>query len=251
MISIVIVFVFGILIGSFLNVCIYRIPRGESIVYPPSHCTNCENKIKLYDLIPIISYVILRGKCRHCKEKISMRYPIIETATGLLFVAIFRVYGLSFGFIKYAIFISLLIVIAIVDYYTTDVYFSTILIGIIFSIVFMVIYVYLGIPIKTYIYGGFLGGGILLLINLITKGGMALGDVQVCFVCGLFLGIKLTVIMLALSFMIGGLSGICLILLGRKSRKDYIAFGPYIAAASIICIICGEKILNFYMSLMF
>jgi leader peptidase (prepilin peptidase)/N-methyltransferase len=247
----VVIFIFGIIIGSFLNVCIYRIPREESIAYPPSHCTSCNNVIKWYDLIPIFSYIFLKGKCRHCREKVSIRYPLIELATGVLFVIICMKYGLSLGFVKFAIFISILIVIGMIDYDTTDVYFVTTLAGIITAIVFLGIYMYNGIPIKSFIYGGLLGGGVLALISIITKGGMGLGDAEICLMCGLFLGLKLTIVMLFLSFIIGSLIGLLLIVTGKKSRKDYIPFGPYIAISAVICIIFGEIIFSQYMLLMF
>ncbi|WML36046.1 prepilin peptidase [Clostridium sp. OS1-26] len=246
-----IIFIFGAVIGSFFNVCIYRIPRGGSIAFPPSHCTNCKKEIKWYDLIPIISYIFLRGKCRYCKEKIPIRYPMIEFTTALLFVANYSVYGLTFDFIKYTTLLGFLIVIGMIDCDTTDVYFSTTLSGIISGIIFIGVLTYNMLPVKSYIYGGVLGGGFLALIILITKGGMGWGDAEMCLMSGLFIGLKLTTLMLLLSFIIGSISALTLILLGKKSRKDYIPFGPYIALSSILCVLAGEKIFSFYMSLIF
>lgn len=242
-----IIFIFGAIIGSFLNVCIYRIPKEESIAYPQSHCMSCGNDLRPYDLIPILSYVFLKGKCRYCGEKVSIRYPIIEFITGLLFLMTFIQYGLSLNFIKYVLLISILIVIGMIDLDTTDVYFSTTLMGVIFSVIFLVIYLYRGIPISSYIYGGIIGGGTLALIILITKGGMGWGDFEICFVCGLFLGFKLTLVMLGLSFIIGSIISLILIALKKKSRKDYIPFGPFIALASILTIFIGEKITYLYL----
>ena len=99
----IIVFVFGIVIGSFLNVCIYRIPKQQSIAYPPSHCTSCSSKLKWYDLVPILSYIILKGKCRYCKHNISIRYPILELITGLLYFFIYVKFGIGIVFMKYAV----------------------------------------------------------------------------------------------------------------------------------------------------
>ncbi len=242
----VIIFIFGTIIGSFLNVCIYRIPMQQSIAYPPSHCTNCGSRIKWYDLIPIVSYVILKGKCRNCGEKISKKYPIIEFITGLLYVMLYIKFGISIDIVKYIVFISILIVIGMIDFNTTDVYFKTTIVGIISAVVFLGIYYYNGLPIKTYIYGGTAGGGLLALIILITKGGMGWGDMEICLVCGLFLGLKLTFMMLFLSFITGAVIGVMLILLGKKSRKDYIPFGPFIITASIITVFWGQNILNWY-----
>ncbi|MCD3297714.1 prepilin peptidase, partial [Clostridium botulinum] len=113
------VFVIGLIIGSFLNLCICRIPKNESIVYPASHCTSCQNKIKPYDLIPIISYIILKGKCRYCEEKISINSPIIECLTGVIFLGVYLKYGLTIEFIKYLFLCSFLIIIGCIDYNTT------------------------------------------------------------------------------------------------------------------------------------
>ncbi|QXE21268.1 A24 family peptidase [Clostridium sp. 001] len=243
----IIVFVFGTIIGSFLNVCIYRIPMEESIVYPPSHCTNCGSRIKWYDLIPIVSYVILKGQCRNCGEKISARYPIIEFTTGLLYTMLYVKFGISIDIVKYIVFISILIVVGMIDLNTTDIYFKTTVVGLISTFIFLVIYYYNGLPIKTYVYGGIVGGGLLALIILITKGGMGWGDAEICTVCGLFLGLKLTFLMLFLSFIIGATAGVILILSGKKSRKDYIPFGPFIVLASIITVFCGQNIVNWYL----
>ncbi|HZK71832.1 MAG TPA: prepilin peptidase, partial [Clostridia bacterium] len=121
-IFVIYIFIFGLLIGSFLNVCIYRIPRGENIAYPASHCTSCGNKIKSYDLIPVLSWIFLRGKCRGCDEKISSRYALVESATAILFLLTYYQYGLDISLLKYLMLIPFLIVIAMIDYDTMDVY---------------------------------------------------------------------------------------------------------------------------------
>ncbi|MBV4415316.1 prepilin peptidase [Clostridium tyrobutyricum] len=243
----IIVFVFGIVIGSFLNVCIYRIPKQQSIAYPPSHCTSCSSKLKWYDLVPILSYIILKGKCRYCKHNISIRYPILELITGLLYFFIYVKFGIGIVFMKYAVFISIMIVIGMIDFDTTDVYFKTIIVGIAASIIFLLIHYYSGEFIMDYIYGGIFGAGILSFIIVITKGGMGWGDMEICLVCGLFLGLKLTLVMLFLSFIIGAVIGIILILSGVKSRKDYIPFGPFVVMASVITVFVGQNILNWYL----
>ena len=242
-----IIFVLGTISGSFLNVCVYRIPKEESIAYPPSHCTTCGNNLRPYDLIPILSYIFLKGRCRYCGEKVSIRYPIIEFITGVLFLITFIKYGLSLKFIKYILLISILIVIGMIDLDTTDVYFSTTLTGIISSLIFIGIYFYMGIPVRGYIYGGIVGGGLLSAIILITKGGMGWGDSEICLFCGVFLGLKFTILMLFLSFIIGSIISLILILSGKKSRKDYIPFGPFIVLATILTIFMGEKITYLYL----
>ncbi|ABK61819.1 prepilin peptidase [Clostridium novyi] len=239
-------FILGTIIGSFLSVCICRIPAGESIVYPPSHCSNCKSNIKPYDLIPIVSYVILRGKCRYCKEKISIKSPLMELFTGIMFLSLYLKYGLTLDLIKYLILFSFLIVIGCIDYNTTDVYFSTTSTGIGIGILFLVINWYLKLPVRTYFLGAIIGGIFILLIAVLT-GGMGFGDVEICIFSGIYIGTKLTVLMLFLSFILGGAVGAILIISKKKSRKDYIPFGPYISIATMIAVLFGEKIINWYL----
>jgi len=239
--------ILGLFIGSFLNVCIYRLPLGQNISYPPSHCMKCEKKIKFYDLIPVISYIFLKGKCRYCGEKISIRYPIIELITGVLFGALYIEYGIGFNLCKYALFSCFLIVIGMIDFDTTDVYLKTTLPGIVCGVVLAIVGWRLKFGLTTYIYGAILGGGLISLIILLT-GGMGWGDAEICLICGIFLGLKLTVVMLFLAFVLGGIGGITLIITKKKSRKDYIPFGPYIAIAAIMVMYFGEKIANWYLA---
>jgi leader peptidase (prepilin peptidase)/N-methyltransferase len=240
-------FLLGLLLGSFYNVCIYRIPQGESVSFPPSHCTNCNTRLRHLDLIPVLSYVFLKGKCRYCSEKISPRYASIELLTGIIFLGLYLTYGLTFTFIKYAVFASFLIVIGMIDFDTTDVYFSTTLSATIVGIIFIVAGAFLGYGVKTFLLGGLLGGGVIALIILLTKG-MGWGDFEICLLSGLYLGFSNTVLMLMLSFIIGGIVGIILIATKIKSRKDYMPFGPYIALAAIICSLFGSNIINWYIS---
>lgn len=240
------IFILGLIIGSFLNVCIYRIPLGQSINYPPSHCMGCGNKIKWYDLVPVLSYIVLKGKCRFCRGKVSARYPLIELITGVLFYALYIKYDLSFNLVKYAVMVCFLIVIGLIDFDTTDVYFKTTLSGFIAGILFLAYGAYLGGDLLTYVYGALLGGGIISLIILLTNG-MGWGDAEICTIGGLFLGFKLAVVMLFFSFIFGAAIGITLILLKKKSRKDYIPFGPSIAIAAIFTLFMGSKILMWYL----
>ncbi len=239
------IFIIGTLIGSFLNVCIYRIPRDESIAFPASHCTNCGESIKYYDLVPVLSYIFLKGRCRHCGEKISIRYPVIEALTGILFLFIYLKYGIAVDTLKYITFVALLILIGMIDLDTTNIYFSTIIVANIFAVIFLVYKVKYQIGILNYIYGAVLGGGIISLIIILTKG-MGWGDAEMCFFSGLFLGIKLTIVMIFFSFVFGSIISLILIMLKKKSRKDYIPFGPFIASAAVFTVLLGHKILFFY-----
>ena len=249
------IFILGLLIGSFLNVCIYRIPRGESIAYPPSHCTSCGNNIASYDLIPVISWVFLSGKCRHCSQKISIRYAMVELATALLFLLTYFQYGLTIYLMRYLILIPFLMVIAMIDYDTMEVYASTVWMAIAVGIFLLGVNFYLGQPMATYIYGGLLGAGIITFIIMMSKlilgqEGMGWGDVEICGLCGLFLGFKLTLMMMFFSFIIGGMVGVYLLRFKKRKGKSEMPFGPSIIMAAFLIIIWGDKILNWYLGIL-
>lgn len=247
------IFLIGTIIGSFLNVCILRIPKEESIIFPGSHCCACKKSIKTLDLIPLFSYAFLKGRSRCCKSKISLRYPAVELITGLLFALIYFQYGESINLIKYAIFLGLMLVIGFIDFDTSEVYLNTIIFGILAAVIIMIIQVYFfnyGIDkIFYYLYGGILGFCIIALIVIIT-GGMGWGDAEICFVCGLFLGLKNILILIFISFIIGGILGSLLLALNKKSRKDFIPFGPFITISSIITTLFCTEIARWYLSIL-
>lgn len=241
------IFIFGTIIGSFLNVVIYRLPRNESIVYPPSHCTKCKSELKPYDLVPVFSYIILKGRCRYCGDKISIRYPIVELITGLIYLILFIYFGISIKSLSYAFLVSLLIVITFIDIEHKIIPNKIILIGLIAGAVFRVLMFNYGV--WDYIVGFFLGGGVLLLISLLSGGGMGGGDIKLMALIGLFVGWKLTISTLFIAVLLGAVGGIILIALKIKTRKDYIPFGPYISIACIISILYGYDLLNLYIKL--
>lgn len=241
-----VIFLYGIVIGSFLNVCIYRIPNNQSLISPPSHCGNCDTRLKWKDLIPIGSYLWLKGKCRYCNSKISMRYPLVEGLTGILLVGIYIRYGIGVSFFKYSLLTLFLIVIALIDYDTTDVYASVVYSGMAVAIVFIIIEaIGYSHSITSYIIGGLIGFGVIGLIYILT-GGMGVGDIEIAVLCGLFLGWKLEIYFLLMSFIIGGATAVALIALKKKSKDDYIPLGPSLAIGAYIVLIIGEEyILNF------
>ncbi|MCH3962710.1 MAG: prepilin peptidase [Clostridium sp.] len=243
----ILVFILGTIIGSFLSLCVYRIPREQSIIYPHSRCTNCNNKIKWRDLIPVFSYILLKGKCRYCNHNISPQYFIIEVITGILFILLYIKYGFGLMFVKYAAFLSIVLLIAVIDIYTMNVYFNTIIAGIGASSIFLLVEYYMGYDIKTFIYGGIAAGLFIVCLILLT-GGMGFGDAEVCIIAGLFLGFKLVLLMIIISFFIGTLAGIILIALDIKSRKDFIPFIPFITASSIITVLLGNTLMRIYIS---
>lgn len=248
--ELVIIGVIGLLVGSFLNVCIYRIPKGESIVVNPSHCVKCHEKIKWYDLVPIISYLMLKGRCRKCGSKISIRYPIIEGINMLTYLCIYLLYSYQtpIEMAKSMFLSSVLIVIGVIDYETSYVYRKTILIGILGGIFFTIIdFENGGWYTLNSIYGALFAGSIVTIIIVLTKG-MGWGDLEICMVCGMFLGFRDSVVMLMLAFIIGGVGGIISVISKRRKMKDYISFGPYIAVATIITILFGNDIVRLYLS---
>ena len=251
-IEIILIFILGLIVGSFNNVCIYRIPRNESIVYPASHCPNCRTKIKPVDNIPLLSYILLKGRCRNCKSKISIQYPIVELLTGLTYLIIYLIYGLSVQTLIYIILSSALIIIAFIDLNEQIVPDVISLPGIIigFTLSFFVPY----ISFINSALGVVVGGGIILIIGLagsviFKKEAMGGGDVKLAAMIGAFLGWRYMVISLFLGFFLGALAGIFLILSKIKRKEDMVPFGPFIALGSIITLLCGEKIIAWYIGI--
>ena len=249
-ISIVVLSLLGLIVGSFSNVCIYRIPRNESVVYPASHCPKCRTTIRPFDNIPVLSYILLRGRCRHCKSKISIRYPVVEFLTGLIYLTIYLIYGLSIQTLIYVILSSALIIITFIDLneqIIPDVIsLPGIAIGFILS--FFVHY----ISFINSALGVVIGGGIILVISLggsviYKKEAMGGGDVKLAAMIGAFLGWRYIIISLFLGFFLGALIGIILIMTKVKKREDVIPFGPFIVLGSLITLLWGEQIISWYL----
>ena len=217
--DIFLVVIFGLVIGSFLNVCICRIANEESIAFPPSHCTNCGYELKAKDLIPVLSYIFLGGKCRSCKEKISIQYPIVEILNAILYIAIYLKFGFTLNLFKFCLFASLLIVIGFIDFKTKYVYNSTVVFGVVSGILFAVLewMETRSIP-WNYIAGAFIGFGIIYLIVILTRG-MGEGDIDIALICGLFLGIKGILVTLFLAIILGGIVATIILIFKLKERK--------------------------------
>ncbi len=243
-------FVFGTIVGSFLNVCIYRIPTGESVIYPFSHCPKCGEKIKWYDNIPIISYLILRGKCRNCGEEISVQYPLIELLTGILTAGVICKFGVSFVSLYFLILIYVLIVVSMIDLKTMLVpvklcYFAMVA-GILLSLFVPVI------SFKDSILGASFGAGIILFIietyYIFTgKEGMGYGDANIMAVIGAFLGWEKVLLTIFFASLIGSVVGIALMVLKGKNSKFALPFGPFLSAGTYITILFGDEIIKWYL----
>lgn len=239
------IFLFGITIGSFLNVCIYRIPKKEDIVSKRSHCMSCGNVLKWYELIPLFSYLAQGGKCRNCKTKLSAQYPLIELVNGLIYVWVFAACGFTAVSILFCICASALIVLSVIDWRTYEIPIGcNILIGIlgIVRVILDLAHWY------DYVIGFFIVSGLFYLILLITKGrGMGGGDVKLMAAAGLLLGWK----NILLALMIGSIAGsiIHLTLMKIQGRDRVLAFGPYLALGIFVSMLYGEQIIEWYLNM--
>ena len=251
----IISFIMGAVLGSFFNVCIYRIPNKQSIVNPPSHCYNCNTQLKPLDLAPILSWSLLRGKCRYCGQKISPRYALVELLTGILFVLVYRVYGYNTITLYYLLLVSLLVIITFIDldhYIIPD---ELIIFGSIGALIFNILGQ--GISIKDTLLGGLIcGGGMFALIHIIElaikKEVMGGGDIKLFGMVGLFLGVKLGLLTILLSVYIGAIYGILTIIYSKINKKEYnsmIPYGPFISVGALISILYGTNLVNWYIGL--
>ncbi len=239
----IVTIIYGILIGSFLNVCIYRIPEKQSVVVVRSHCMSCGKQIKWYDLVPLVSFLILRGRCRYCKAKLSWQYPAVEALNGILYGIIVLVNGFNITSILYCLATSALLALSIIDWRTYEIPPSfNIFIGIL-----GIIRLILDLPHwYNYVIGFVSVSGFLLLIFLVTKGrGIGFGDVKLMAAAGLLLGWKLIILSLGLGCVLGSIIHITLMYVKDKDRV--LAFGPYLSLGIFISMLYGEQIIEWYL----
>ena len=242
----IIIFIFGITIGSFLNVCIYRIPLGESIVTAPSHCMTCGWKLKWYDMVPVFSWLVLGGKCRNCKSKISVQYPIIEGVNGILYVVICAVNGLEWSSMIYCFMASALLVLSIIDWRTYEIPFGI-------NVFLFVLGIAMTILDRENLVEHLIGMicvSVLLGILYLLTGGRAIGggDIKLMFACGLILGWKLILLAFFLGCIIG--SVVHIIRMSVKKAGRMLAMGPYLSAGILLAALWGNAWINWYLSLL-
>ena len=240
----IIIFLYGIVIGSFLNVCIYRIPKKESIAKVRSHCMNCGYQLKWYDLVPVFSYLFLGGKCRKCKQQISVQYPLIELLNGVLYCIVFAGYGLSVDALLYALLGSALITLSVIDFRTYE-----IPIGInIFILALGLIRIVTDYADWLDYAVGFLAVSIFLyLLYWITKGrGIGGGDIKLMAVCGLVLGWEKIVLAFVLGCIIGSVIHVARMKISGQGHV--LAFGPYLSIGVMISALAGEQMIAWYLS---
>ena len=238
----IMVFGFGIVIGSFLNVCIYRIPKKEDIVKINSHCMSCNYKLKWYDLVPIFSYIFLGGRCRKCKTKISIQYPLIEGLNGILYVLVMAVNGVTIESLLYCLMFSALVTLSVIDFRTYEIPFGINL----FILALGLIKIALDYRnFLDYLIGFISVSGFLYLLFVLTKGrGIGGGDIKLMAVSGLMLGWKCNVLAFALGCIIGSVIHIIRM---KVSKEDHVlALGPYLSVGIMIAALWGETLIQWY-----
>ncbi len=240
----IVVFIYGAIFGSFFNVVILRLPKKESLIHHSSHCPNCMEPIKPYDLIPIVSFLLLGGKCRHCKQRISWRYPLIELLTALSFTLVFYRFGWSFFSLIGFLLTSLLIIIAMIDIDTMEIYdrFHIMILILALAILFIT-----PLPLLDHLIGFFVISIPFFIIASVT-GGIGGGDIKLIAIAGLLLGFKATLVAFFIASILGGSMAIYLLLTKQKDRKSLIAFGPYLCIGIYFAYLYGNEILSWYLN---
>jgi len=242
---------FGAIVGSFLNVCIHRLPRGKSIVWPGSACPACGRELSWFENIPIASYTVLRGRCRSCRTPISARYPVVELITALLFAACAWAYGPTLLFVSRVLFGSALIVLFAIDLehhlLPNVVTLPGIVVGFVFSL-------FLPPGWLDSLIGLVVGGGGLFLIaegyyRLRHEEGLGMGDVKMLAMVGAFLGWKLTIVTLMMASFAGSVIGVLLIATRRGDMKYALPFGTFLALGAAVASTVGPRILDWYLGL--
>ncbi len=250
--KIILIAVCGLAWGSFLNVVIYRLPHRISLLRPPSSCPACQTRIKIYDNIPLFSYLVLGGKCRHCRAKISLSYPLVELLTPFCLLLLYYYLSLSFHFFASALFVSALIALGFIDYDHQILPDEITLPGAGLALVYAAFRPDLSLVQS--LVGGVVGAGILLLIYgayylLRKKEGLGLGDVTMMLMIGAYLGWRQTLLTLILASFLGALVGVFFILYKKKTFQFALPFGTFLATAAFISLIWGERIITAYLSL--
>lgn len=245
MYELAIFFIVGLVFGSFLNVIITRFPKFEGLVLGRSKCPKCKKILSFYDLLPVLSYIFLLGKCRYCKERISLQYPIVELSSGLLFVLSYYLFGISLLSFLYLLIFMLLIIVFVYDLKHLE-------IPELFSWIFLVLAITVGFynglyHLESFLLGGLVGGGILgILVGISDEKWMGSGDIKIGLGLGFLLGFPNSLLFVILSFVFGAIIGILILAFGRGKLKTQLPFAPFLIISAIFCLIYGEKIINFY-----
>ncbi|MDP2927847.1 MAG: prepilin peptidase [Candidatus Omnitrophota bacterium] len=269
MIAKIIVFIFGSIVGSFLNVCIHRMPKGESVVWPRSHCPKCQKRIPGYDNIPFISFLLLKGRCRFCQGKISLRYPLVELLTALLMVALFNRFGLNYEFFLYMVMLWCLMIATFVDIPLRVIPEEVCVGGMIVGFIMVSVTGFSFSPLKFTFspmaksaLGIIVGGGIIyatgVLFNWVyfkllkkpaingEKESMGFGDVELLAMIGAFMGWQMVILTFFLAPFLGMVPGI----INLITKKDHtIPYGPFLSIAALVSLFWGNRIIQLILPL--
>ncbi|MEC4677329.1 MAG: prepilin peptidase [Nitrospirota bacterium] len=246
------IFLFGLIIGSFVNVCIYRLPRDESLVFPASHCPHCKTDVRAWQNIPVLSFLALRGKCGTCKNPIPWRYPLVELLHGFGFLFIFYEFGPTPQTLIYLLFFASLIAVIFIDLSHQIIPDVITLPGIVIGVIAATTILPPGL--RNSLIGLFLGGGLFYLVAILSlallkKEGMGGGDIKLIAMIGAFLGWQAMLLTIFLAALSGSVIGILMIVTKGRSRADMIPFGPYLVFGALTSLFWGKNIFQWYFSL--
>ncbi len=239
---------FGLVVGSFLNVVIFRVPKRESLVRPGSHCPNCDTPIRWYDNIPVLSWLLLGRRCRACNEPISARYPAVETATAVAFAISIYAFGVAWQALLACFFFAVLLCLALIDF---DLMIVPSVIALPAAIIGLAGAIALD-PGAWWVYVASAAGAALfcfLLVILWPGGGMGGGDITLALLVGGVLGFPAVLVAFFIAFFLGSIVGLYMIFVLKKSRKAQVPFGPFLAVGSIVALFAGEAIVSGYLGL--
>lgn len=239
-------FIFGLIIGSFLNVVIFRIDDLKSIINSRSHCQNCKKILKWYDLVPFISFVLLRAKCRYCGKPISWQYPLVELGTALIYAVLYLAFGLSLATFFYIIIFSLLVVVFIYDLKTQMTPEAFVWAALIISALGGWYFGDFGF--LNMLYGGLIGGGILAFLVLVSKEKwMGSGDIKIGLILGFLTGFPVAIFGVFAAFLLGSIAGLIYMKVTNKTMKDTLPFAPFLILSTFISILFGNLVINWYL----
>jgi prepilin signal peptidase PulO-like enzyme (type II secretory pathway) len=247
--------ILGLVVGSFLNVCIDRLPQNKSIAYPPSHCEACQHKLAVKDLIPVFSYLRLRGRCRYCQASIPRKLMWVELATAVIFALLYWHYGLSAELGVMAFYACLFIIIFVIDLEHSLILNKVVYPGMVAALL-LALYPWpwfsesIGMRVAYAALGGAAGFAIFLLIAIVSRGGMGWGDVKLAALIGLATGFPLVFVAIIMAAILGGIVAVALLVTKKRNRREMIPFGPFLALAAMVTLLWGSNILNWYLGLM-
>lgn len=245
----------GLTTGSFLNVCIDRLPQNKSIAHPPSHCDVCQHRLAARDLIPVLSYLRLRGRCRYCQASVPRKLLWVELAAGLMFAFLYWRYGLSPELAVMVFYTCLFIVVFVIDLehglILNKVVYPAMIVALLLAIY---PWPWLTQVVRPGIASAALGGGIgfalFFLIAVISRGGMGWGDVKLVGLIGLATGFPLVLFSIVLGAILGGIVAVALVIARKRTFKETLPFGPFLALAAMVTLLWGNNLLNWYLGLM-